>query len=463
MSSECVFNREYDLSELVDFVNDKISSTKVTLNTYVSTDNMIVDRGGVEAATKLPLASKFNHFKVTDTLFSNIRTYFRKVWLADIDGGASPDVLIFRTKDSDILEPTFLYYLLSDKKFADYTVLTSKGAKMPRGDKSAIMQYKIFLPEPKIQRKIGSTLRAFDKKQSINNQTNQTLEAIAQSLFKSWFVDFDPVKAKIATLESGGSAEEADLAAMRVIASKSPEQLAELKQSKPEDYEQLAQTAALFPTAMQESELGGVPEGWKISHLGSHLEIKRGGSPRPIRDYIVPEGYPWVKIADATADSSPFLFKTKEFIKEEGLKKTVYLKKGSLVLTNSATPGLPKFLELDACIHDGWLHFPVKNHFPDSFLYYLFLKLRIELVAQGNGSVFTNLKTDILKNQVVITPPEDILANFDLLVGGTLNKMKALCEESILLVGIRDILLPKLLSGEIDLSALNEETLEASL
>src|SRR5690606_26107224 len=109
----------------------------------------------------------------------------------------------------------------------------------------------------------------------------------------------------------------------------------------------------------------------------------------------------------------PFIFSTKEFIKEEGLKKTTYLKKGTLILSNSATPGLPRFLELDACIHDGWLHFPEKTLFPDTYLYFLFLKIRTHLVAQGNGSVFTNLKTDILKSQRVLISSKKIINLFE--------------------------------------------------
>ena len=90
-----MFDREYELSTLVSFVNEKIESELITLDTYISTDNMLMDRGGVEPATKLPTAARFNHFKDGDTLFSNIRTYFRKVWLAEFEGGASADVLIF--------------------------------------------------------------------------------------------------------------------------------------------------------------------------------------------------------------------------------------------------------------------------------------------------------------------------------------------------------------------------------
>ena len=188
MSSDFVFNKEYPLSDLVEFVNEKIDSTKISLDTYISTDNMITDRGGVETATKLPSATKFHHFKPTDTLFSNIRTYFRKVWFAEFEGGASPDVLVFRTKEPKVLDPAYLFYLLSDKKFSEYTVLTSKGAKMPRGDKAAIMQYTVFVPEPNVQRTISSALRTYDLKLKANTKINQTLEHLAKAIFKSWFI-----------------------------------------------------------------------------------------------------------------------------------------------------------------------------------------------------------------------------------------------------------------------------------
>ena len=109
MTTEPLFNKEYTLSEIASFVGDKIPASEISRDNYISTDNMLVDRGGVEPAIKLPAASKFNHFKPSDTLFSNIRTYFRKVWVADFEGGASPDVLIFRTNDAKILDPTYLY------------------------------------------------------------------------------------------------------------------------------------------------------------------------------------------------------------------------------------------------------------------------------------------------------------------------------------------------------------------
>lgn len=308
----------------------------------------------------------------------------------------------------------------------------------------------IPIPPREERDSITKIIDSIEEKTLLNTQINQTLESIAQAIFKSWFIDFDPVRAKIAAKQEG---KDSELAAMCVISGKSE---AELKKMPEDDFAELQATAALFPDELVESELGEVPKGWDATALRNFLEIKRGGSPRPIQNFMAPTGYPWVKIADATADPSPFLFKTKEFIIKEGLKKTVYLKKGSLILTNSATPGLPKFLELDACIHDGWLYFPQKKHFSDNYLYFLFLKLRTQLVAQGNGSVFTNLKTDILRNQVVLVPTREVIEKFDLQVGKILEMMKTQCIQSSNLSDLRDTLLPKLLSGDVDVSNVKE-------
>lgn len=345
----------------------------------------------------------------------------------------------------NIADSEFIYYFFKSHQ-GRYELLKNASQVGTPGigqPLTSLKNIEIKLPSLGEQRKIAKILSDLDDKIHINNQINQTLESIAQALFKSWFVDFDPVRAKIAAKQEG---KDAELAAMCAISGKSE---VEIQQMSDDDFIELQATAALFPDELVESELGEVPKGWDAITLGNFLEIKRGGSPRPIQNFMAPTGYPWVKIADATADPSPFLFKTKEFIIKEGLRKTVYLKKGSLILTNSATPGLPKFLELDACIHDGWLYFPQKKHFSDNYLYFLFLKLRTQLVAQGNGSVFTNLKTDILRNQVVLVPTKEVIEKFDFQVGKILEMMKTQCIQSSNLSDLRDTLLPKLLSGKV--------------
>ena len=199
---------------------------------------------------------------------------------------------------------------------------------------------------------------------------------------------------------------------------------------------------------------GERPTSWVSATLGDFVEIKRGGSPRPIQDYLSDTGLRWLKISDVTSLRSPFVADIKEHIKGSGLRKTVLLKSGSLVLSNSATPGIPKMLDVDSCIHDGWLYFP-KSQFSKYYLYLFFNHIRKQLVALGNGSVFTNLKTDILKQFPSVMPDASVLADFDAIVTPLFEGMLNADRENTRLVGIRDALLPRLMSGEIDVSDLN--------
>lgn len=338
----------------------------------------------------------------------------------------------------------YVYYLLLQHREVIKSLAT--GAAQQNLSAAQIKQFKFVFPDRQAQGHVADVLSGLDDKIALNRRINQTLEAMAQAIFKSWFVDFDPVKAKIAAKQEG---RDPLRAAMSAISGK-PD--AELDALPPEQYDQLAATAALFPDEMEESGFGEIPKGWVVESLGEFLTIKRGGSPRPIQEFMAPSGLPWVKIADATAEASPFLFETREFIKESGLKKTVHLKSGALVLTNSATPGLPKFLDIDACIHDGWLYFPEKRLFTDQYLYFLFQKIRSELVAQGNGSVFTNLKTDILRGQQVLVPTHETMTSFTILARSILENIKALAKEGGCLASLRDTLLPKLLSGELSVT-----------
>ncbi|MDG6261549.1 restriction endonuclease subunit S [Glaesserella parasuis] len=145
---------------------------------------------------------------------------------------------------------------------------------------------------------------------------------------------------------------------------------------------------------------------WKQVRFSEICDITRGGSPRPIQEYMTNDGVPWIKISDATASNSRFIEKTKEFIKTSGISKSREVFPDDLILSNSATPGIPKFMRIYACIHDGWLLLRNFNGAEKEFIYWLLLNERDKLIQQGNGSVFTNLKTDILKNHIVNIPDD---------------------------------------------------------
>ncbi|WP_432716777.1 restriction endonuclease subunit S [Haemophilus haemolyticus] len=346
------------------------------------------------------------------------------------------------------VDPQFIYYVFKSKHFSGYIDGISGGTSVQLNMKIGdLLKYQFNLPPLSEQKEIARILSDLDKKIELNTQINQTLEQIAQALFKSWFVDFDPVRTKVQALSDGMSLEQAELAAMQAISGKTPEELTALSQIQPDYYAELAETAKAFPCEMVEVDGVEVPKGWEVKELGSLMTIKRGGSPRPIKDFISDKGLNWVKISDATAEDNPFLFSTKEYIKSEGLSKTVLLNKGSLILSNSATPGLPRFLELDACIHDGWLYFSDIKSLTQEYLYFFFLNIRNDLVAQGNGSVFTNLKTDIVKAQKAIVPDERVICYFDKQVKSIMNLIRYNTANSISLKETRDLLLPKLLNG----------------
>ncbi len=259
--------------------------------------------------------------------------------------------------------------------------MASIGSTQPALTITGLNNIDINLPPLLEQKAIAVVLSSLDDKIDLLHRQNKTLEALAETLFRQWFV------------------EEAQ-------------------------------------------------EDWETQPLGNLLTVKRGGSPRPIQDYISDTGYRWLKISDATKEDSPYIFEIKEHIKESGLSKTTLLNKGSLVLSNSATPGIPKILQVDTCIHDGWLHFP-ESQFSNEFLYLLFKRIRPALLIQGNGSIFINLKTDILKEYEILIPNQKELFKFQESISTIFEKLLDNAKQIRTLEKLRDTLLPKLISGEV--------------
>ena len=283
----------------------------------------------------------------------------------------------------------FLYYLLKYKK--DDIENMGSGTTFKEVSASTMRNIKVCIPVDKLEQvKIARVLSALDEKIELNNAINDNLQQQAEALFKSWFIDYEPYNRE-------------------------------------------------------------QPIGWTTSNLGTFVKIKRGGSPRPINNYLSATGFRWLKISDVTSLNSPYILEIKEHIRAEGLKKTVFLKSGELVLSNSATPGIPKILNVDTCIHDGWLYFP-ETELSKYYLYLFFKYIRKELVSLGNGSVFTNLKTDILRNYPIVKADESTLNHFDSIVSPLFDTMLQKDLENMNLTQMRDILLPKLMTGEIDVS-----------
>jgi type I restriction enzyme S subunit len=222
------------LSDICEYGKGKILVEDLDKTNYISTENMIPNKGGVTDATALPSVPTTSMTMVGDVLVSNIRPYFKKIWFANKEGGCSADVLCIRAnKETD---SQFLYYLLSQQEFFDYVMAGAKGCKMPRGDKQHIMNWEVNIPNIETQQKIANILSSLDDKIEVNRRINEQLEELAQALFKSWFVDFEPFK----------------------------------------DGE------------FVESELGMIPEGWKVGTLGELIEIKYGKDHKKLDDGNIP-------------------------------------------------------------------------------------------------------------------------------------------------------------------------------
>lgn len=189
------------LFEVSVYRKDRISSDKVDKENYISTENMLPNRGGVEIATTVASAKTFPAYKKGDILLSNIRPYFKKIWYADKEGGCSNDVLV--VKGNKTVDNKFLYYVLSDNNFFNYSTVTSKGTKMPRGNKNAIMKYWVPDLDLPTQRKIADILSSYDELIKANNERIELLEQTAQELYKEWFVRFRFPGYEAAKFENG--------------------------------------------------------------------------------------------------------------------------------------------------------------------------------------------------------------------------------------------------------------------
>lgn len=184
---------KYKLLDICEYAKGKIKMSALDENTYISTENMLPNKGGITKAASLPTQEQTQAFIKNDVLVSNIRPYFKKIWYAAFDGGCSNDVLVFRAKDG--VSSRFLHYVLADDTFFDYSMATSKGTKMPRGDKKAIMEYEVPELSYEDQCKIAGILEVIDEKIELNTDINKNLLDQAQAIFDQEFIVLEDIPA----------------------------------------------------------------------------------------------------------------------------------------------------------------------------------------------------------------------------------------------------------------------------
>ena len=359
---------KYKLSDICEYAKGKIKVSALDENTYISTENMIPNKGGITKAASLPTQEQTQAFMKNDVLVSNIRPYFKKIWYATFDGGCSNDVLVFRAKDG--VNSRFLHYVLADDTFFDYSMATSKGTKMPRGDKKAIMEYEVPELLYEDQCKIAGILEVIDEKIELNTDINKNLEEQASAIYQAWFEDFTPF--------DGNCPAEWKQGVLSDIANVTSGKRPPMKSAEKTDI-------APIPLVGAASVMGFTSES---NHVDKILVTGRVGTHGVVQRFSTPC---W------TSDNT-------------------------LVITS------------------------------DLYEYTYQILQRIDYHAMNRGSTQPLITQGDMNKVAILIPDRQTLDDFEALVGQLMLQCEANLLENAKLTELRDSLLPRLMSGELDVS-----------
>lgn len=351
-----------------------------------------------------------------------------------------------------IIDNGFLYYFLKN----NISELKQKthGAVFDTITRDTFEHIQISYPDLGTQKGIAKNLGSFDDKIQLNTQINQTLEQIAQALFKSWFVDFDPVRAKVQALSDGLSLEQAELAAMQAISGKTPEELTALSQTQPDRYAELAKTAKAFPCEMVEVDGVEMPKGWEIKPLPEIIDFLEGPGIRNWQYTDEEDGIKFINIrciqnVDLTLTTANKITKEEAF----GKYKHFQLEEDDIVVSTSGTLGRFAFVRkehLPLSLNTSVIRFrPIKNKSTLDFIAgFVENQLQHELEIRASGSAQRNFGPTHLKQISLLVPDFKLLELHQKYASSLFEKRKQLLSEIDVLKDTRDLLLPKLLNGE---------------
>lgn len=334
-------------------------------------------------------------FKSGDILFGSLRPYFRKVYMPKFSGVCSTDITVIRAKEN--ADQTFVKYLISNKDFIDYATNCSNGTRMPRANWKVISQSKWYLPPLPTQRKIAAILSAYDDLIENNNRRIKILEEMAQLIYREWFVKFR------------------------------------------------------FPgherVRMVDSELGPIPEGWKVKTLGEICNIVMGQSPESKYYNTNGEGLPFHQGVSNFNNRYP----THEVYCTVD-KRIAHA--GDILFSVRAPVGRINIADRKLIIGRG---LAAIRHLAglQSFLYYQLKTIFKEEDVIGNGAIFNSITKQDLLNVKVIIPSGGVDNDFNDMVENIDQLIFNLARKNLILRRTRDLLLPKLISGELDVEDLD--------
>ena len=459
--------KEYKLDELVEITSSKRimrSEYQEDGIPFFRSKEIIELNSGNEITTELfiskerflEIKNKFGTPSYGDILLTSVGTlgvpYFvnYKEEFYFKDGN-----LTWFRKFNNILRSKYLYYWFSSpvgrKALKEITIGSTQPALTITGLKSLT----IHLPTLEEQDYIIEILDHLSSKIYLNTQINQTLEQIAQALFKSWFVDFDPVRAKVQALSDGLSLEQAELAVMQTISGKTPEELTALSQTQPDRYAELAETAKAFPCEMEEIDGVEVPKGWEVKPLPEIIDFLEGPGIRNWQYTDEEDGIKFINIrciqnGDLTLTTANKIKKEEAF----GKYKHFQLEEDDIVVSTSGTLGRFAFVRkehLPLSLNTSVIRFrPIKNKSTLGFITgFVENQLQHELEIRASGSAQRNFGPTHLKQISLLVPDFKLLELHQKYVSSLFEKRKQLLSEIDLLKDTRDLLLPKLLNGEI--------------
>ena len=380
------------LKHICQYRTNKVDVNHIDLDMYVSTENMLPNKQGICISKSYPESGYVNEYKQGDILISNIRPYFKKIYLAKNDGGCSADVLVITPQKG--INNVFLYYLLSQDSFFDYVMSGSKGCKMPRGDKKYIMEWSIPVFDSINQQQIAGILSSLDAKIETNNKLNEKLEEMAQAIFKSWFVDFEPFKDQ----------------------------------------------------PFHETELGMIPEGWKVVSLCDIANFTNGLAMQKYRPNDDEAYLPVLKIKELRQG---FCDDTSEICTND-ISEDYIAEDGDVIFSWSGTLLVDIWCGGECGVNQHL--FKVTSEDYNKWFYYYWIKKHLEefiRIAKDKAVTMGHIKREHLRNALVVVPDKKTMHNADKIFSPIINRIIESRIESKRLASLRDTLLPRLMSGEI--------------
>ena len=427
-----------------------ISASSMGSNRYDESDLKITQEG-LKAGSRIAKKNSILLLVRGSTLHQRI-----PVGITTSDVSFNQDVKAIIAKE-DFIEPWYLLFWFMAKEKDLLNMVENTGIGAGKLDTKLLQNMLIKIPSDVERNRICRFVKALDDKLLLNHQINQTLESMAQVIFKSWFVDFEPVKAKIAAIEAGEDAEGVTRAAMRAISGKTDDELDQMQVEQPENYAQLKTTAELFPAAMQDSELGKVPEGWEVKLSGEIMDVRDGTHDSPKKSE---KGFPLLTSKHITSGilmmDTAYLISQQDY---ENVNKRSKVNQGDILLTMIGTVGIPYLVmqrDVNFAIKNVGLFRTSENICLKNY-YYLLLKSEgmqkyLEARMAGTTQKYLSLKT--LRSIELLVPSGNIMDCFNVITNSLLDYSYALQVEAGYLAKLRDILLPKLLSGELSVDAI---------